>query len=93
MWETLPDQRSDNEANNVAYLVITARSVAHLAEQVGRPEDGSSREKAEAPAEVAVGAASVEVAAEAESHKKASAEVAGAVSVEVSAVEKTFLAP
>ena len=52
------------------YLVITARSVAHLAEQVGRPEDGSSREKAEAPAEVA-----------------------GAVSVEVSADEKTFLAP
>ena len=72
---------------------ITARSVAHHAEQVGRPEDGSSREKAEAPAEVAAGAASVEVAADAESHKKASAEVAGAVSVEVSTDEKTFLAP
>ena len=55
--------------------------MAHLAEQVGRPEDGSSREKAEAPAEVAAGAASVEVAADAESHKKAPAEVAGAVSV------------
>ena len=50
--------------------------MAHHAEQVGRPEDGSSREKAEAPAEVA---------ADAESHKKAPAEVAGAVSVEVSA--------
>ena len=75
MWETLPDQRSDNEANNEVYLVITARSVAHHAEQVGRPEDGSSREKAEAPAEVAAGAASVEVAADAESHKKAPAEV------------------
>ena len=49
--------------NNLQYLVITARSVAHLAEQVGRPEDGSSREKAEA-AEVAA-AASVEVAADA----------------------------
>ena len=79
----------NNEANIVAYLVITARSVAHLAEQVGRPEDGSSREKAEAPA----GAVSVEVAADAESHKKAPAEVAGAVSVKVSADEKTFLAP
>ena len=33
---------------------------------------------------------SVEVAADAESHKKASAEVAGAVSVEVSTDEKTF---
>ena len=53
--------------------------MAHLAEQVGRPEDGSSREKAEAPAEVAAGVASVEVAADAESHKKAPAEVAGAV--------------
>ena len=59
--------------------------MAHLAEQVGRPEDGSSREKAEAPAEVAAGAASVDAAADAESHKKAPAEVAGAVSVEVSA--------
>ena len=64
MWETLPDQRSDNEANNEVYLVITARSVAHHAEQAGRPEDGSSREKAEAPAEVAAGAASVEVSAD-----------------------------
>ena len=89
MWKTLPDQRSDNEANNEVYLVETARSVAHHAEQVGRPEDGSSREKAEAPAEVAAG----EVAADAESHEKAPAEVAGAVSVEVSADEKTFLAP
>ena len=53
--------------------------MAHLAEQVGRPEDGSSREKAEAPAEVAAGAASVEAAADAESHKKAPAEVAGSV--------------
>ena len=53
VWETLPDQRSKNEANNAAYLVETARSVAHHAEQIGRPEDGSSREKAEAPAEVA----------------------------------------
>ena len=44
--------------------------MAHHAEQVGRPEDGSSREKAEAPAEVAAGAASVEVAAEAETRKK-----------------------
>ena len=69
MWETLPDQRSNNEANNAPYLVETARSVAHHAEQVGRPEDGSSREKAEAPAEVAAGAAS-EAAADAESHKK-----------------------
>ena len=51
--------------------------MAHHAEQVGRPEDGSSREKAEAPAEVAAGAASVEVAADAESHEKAPAEVAG----------------
>ena len=59
--------------------------MAHLAEQVGRPEDGSSREKAEAPAEVAAGAASVEVAADAESHEKAPAEVAGAVSVEAAA--------
>ena len=42
----------------------TARSVAHHAEQVGRPEDGSSLEKAEAPAEVAAGAASVEVSAD-----------------------------
>ena len=67
--------------------------MAHHAEQVGRPEDGSSLEKAEAPAEVAAGAASVEVAADAESHKKAPAEVAGAVSLEVSADEKTFLAP
>ena len=67
--------------------------MAHHAEQVGRPEDGSSSEKDEAPAEVAAGAASVEVAADAESHKKAPAEVAGAVSVEVSADEKTFLAP
>ena len=83
----------NNEANNEVYLVETARSVAHHAEQVGRPEDGSSREKAEAPVEVAAGAASVEVAADAESHKKAPAEVAGAVSVEVSADEKTFLAP
>ena len=91
MWETLPDQRSDNDANTEVYLVETARSVVHHAEQVGRPEDGSSREKAEAPAEVAAGAASVEVAADAESHKKAPAEVAGAVSV--SAGEKTFLAP
>ena len=48
-------------------------------EQVGRPEDGSSREKAEAPAGVAAGASSVEVAADAESHKKAPAEVAGSV--------------
>ena len=87
MWETLPDQRSDNEANNAAYLVIAARSVAHHAEQVGRPEDGTSREKAQAPAEVAAGAA-----ADAESHKKAPAEVAGAVSVEVSTDGKTFLA-
>ena len=71
----------------------TARFVAHHAEQVGRPEDGSSLEKAEAPAEVSAGAASVEVAADAESHKKAPTEVAGAVSVEVSADEKTFLAP
>ena len=61
-WKLYPN----NEANNTAYLVETARSVAHLAEQVGRPEDGSSREKAEAPAEVAAGAASVEVAADAE---------------------------
>ena len=38
--------------------------MAHLAEQVGRPEDGSSREKAEAPAEVVAGAASVEVSAD-----------------------------
>ena len=53
--------------------------MAHLAEQVGRPEDGSSREKAEAPAEVAAGASSVEVAADAESHNKAPAEVAGSV--------------
>ena len=59
--------------------------MAHLAEQVGRPEDGSSREKAEAPAEVAAGVASVEVAADAESHKKAPAEVAGAVAAEVAA--------
>ena len=66
--------------------------MAHLAEQVGRPEDGSSREKAEAPA-VAAGAASVEVAADAESHKKAPAEVAGAVLVGVSVDENTFLAP
>ena len=64
--------------------------MAHHAEQVGRPEDGSSREKAEAPAEVAAGVASVEVAADAESHKKAPAEVAGAVSVEVSADQKDF---
>ena len=69
-WETLPDQRSDNEANNEVYLMETACSVAHHAEQVGLPEDGSSREKAEAPAEVA---------ADAESHKKAPAEVAGVV--------------
>ena len=53
----------NNEANNEVYLVETARSVAHHAEQVGRPEDGSSREKAEAPAEV-VGAVSVEVSAD-----------------------------
>ena len=77
----------------MVYLVETARSVAHHAEQEGRPEDGSRREKAEAPAEVAAGAASVEVAADAESLEKALAEVAGAVSVEVSADEKTFLAP
>ena len=51
-----------------------------------------SREKAETPAEVAAGAASVEVAADAESHKKAPAEVGGVVSME-SADEKTFLAP
>ena len=69
MWETLSDQRSNNEANNAAYLVETDGSVAHHAEQVGRPEDGSRREKA-APAEEAAGAASVEVAAGAESHKK-----------------------
>ena len=56
VWETLPVQRSDNEVNNEVYLVETARSVAHHAEHVGRPEDGSSREKAEAPAEVAAGA-------------------------------------
>ena len=37
-----------------------------------------------------LGEASVEVAADAESHKKAPTEVAGAVSVEVSADEKTF---
>ena len=62
--------------------------MAHHAEQAGRPEDGSSREKAEAPAEVAAGAASVEVAADAESHKKAPAEVfAGAPSVEDAADE------
>ena len=42
--------------------------MAHLAEQVGRPEDGSSREKAEAPAEVA-GAVSVEAAADASCRK------------------------
>ena len=84
MWETLPEQRSEQS-------LITVRSVAHLAEQVvGRPEDGSSREKAEAPAEVAAGAGSVEEAADAESHKKAPAELADAVSVEVSADEKTF---
>ena len=59
----------NNEANNEVYLVETARSVAHLAEQVGRPEDGSSREKAEAPAEVAAGAASVEAAADASCRK------------------------
>ena len=88
MWETPPDQRSDNEANNEVYLVETARSVAHHAEQVKRPQNGSNHEKAEAPAEVAAGAASVEVAADAESHEKAPAEVSGAVSVEVSADEK-----
>ena len=82
MWETLPDQRSDNEANNEVYLVING---PFRGSQVGRPEDGSSREKAEAPAEVAAGAVSVEVAADAESHKKAPAEVAGAVSVEAAA--------
>ena len=71
--------------NDLQYLVINGPFVAHLAEQVGRPEDGSSREKAEAPAEVAAGAASVEVAADAESHKKAPAEVAGAASVEAAA--------
>ena len=75
----------NNEANNEVYLVETVRSVAHLAEQVGRPEDGSSREKAESPAEVAAGAASVEVADDAESHKNAPAEVAGAASVEAAA--------
>ena len=42
---------------------------------------------------LSAGAASVEVAADAESHKNAPAEVAGAVSVEVSADKKTFLAP
>ena len=60
-----------------------------LRNRLGRPEDGSSREKAEAPAEVAAdaesrknappevaGAASVEVAADVESHKNAPAEVA-----------------
>ena len=79
--------------NNEAYLVETARSVAHLAEQAGRPEDGSSREKAEAPAEVAAGAASVEVAADAESHKNAPAEVAGAAPVEVAADADQEMAP
>ena len=98
MWETLPNQRSDNEVNNEevnneVYLVETAFSVAHHTEQVGRPEDGSSREKAEAPAEVAAGAASVKVAADAESHKKAPAELSDSVTVEVSADDKTFLAP
>ena len=58
-------QQSDAYPTNEVYLVITARSVVHHVEQVGRPEDGSSREKAEAPAEVAAGAASVEVAADA----------------------------
>ena len=85
MWETLPDQRSDNEANNVAYLVINGPFRGSSCGTGRRPEDGSSREKAEAPAEVAAGAASVEVAADAESHKKAPAEVAGAVSVEAAA--------
>ena len=75
----------NNEANNVAYLVETARSVAHHAEQVGRPEDGSSREKAEAPAEVAASVGISERGRWCRSRKVPAEVVAGAPSVEVAA--------